>query len=389
MAAGAALAPGASAGEVFGLIRGGLAETRADLGRLTGLSRTAVTLRVDQLIERGLVVETAAGGSTGGRPPSRLVFNADGGVVLAAALGASRSQLAVCDLSGRALATATVEWADDPAVVLAEVAAAFDRLLAGRGALRGIGVSVPGTVESGTSRSVSPSAWVDVDITAFFADRYAVPVRVDNDVNALALAEHRAHPEIDDLLVIKVSTGIGAGIISGGALRRGAMGAAGEIGHTKVAGGGGAVCRCGGVDCLEAVAGGWALVRELTTLGRDVGTALDVADLARADDPEALRLVRAAGRHLGGVVAAAVNLLNPAMIIVGGDLARAYEPLVAGMRELIYQSAAAAATRDLRIEPGTLTDGGTRTGCAVMVLDDVLSAASVNAAVAGRPVTVG
>jgi predicted NBD/HSP70 family sugar kinase len=380
---------GATAGEVLRLIRDGHADTRAELGRLTGLSRTAVTSRVDQLIDCGLVVEDATGGSTGGRPPGRLGFHAEGGTVLAAALGASRSQLAVCDLSGRALATAAVnvDFAEGPQVVLAAVVDRLERLLVESGkdsrGLRGIGVSVPSVVAIGTGRSSSPPAWADVAISAYFADRFAVPVRVDNDVNALALAEHRAHPEIDDLLVIKASTGIGAGIIAGGRLLRGALGGSGEIGHSKVAGGRGAMCRCGGVDCLEAVAGGWALVRAMNELGKPVSDTRDIVSLAHAGDPDALRLVRTAGRHLGEVIAGAINLLNPAMVVIGGDLAEAYEPLVAGVRELVYQSSTAMATRDLRIERGGV--GATRTGCAIMVLGDVLSPEAVNSALSRRP----
>ncbi|MGH3518996.1 MAG: ROK family transcriptional regulator [Haloechinothrix sp.] len=386
-------APGASAGDIFRLIRRGEAATRSDIGRLTGLSRTAVTLRVGQLLELGLVVERAEGGSTGGRPPVRLEFDAEGGVVLAAALGASRAQLAVCDLAGRVVAETgvSIDLTEGPDSVLTSAVKHLDHLLAesGRGEseLRGIGVSVPGAVDVGTGRSVSPPVqpgWGDVAITEFFSRRFSVPIYADNDVNVLALAEHRMHPAVDDLLVIKASTGIGAGVIAGGRLQRGALGASGEIGHIKVAGGGGAVCRCGNVDCLEAVASGWALVRTLNQLGRPVTDALGIAELVHMGDPEALRLVRDAGRWIGEVVAGAVNLLNPALIVVGGDLAHAYDPLVAGMRELIYQRATAMATRNLGIEPAVRSDRAGVAACAVLVLDDVLAPRAVDAMVAGR-----
>ncbi len=385
--------PGVSVGEVFRLIRERRASTRSDVGRLTGLSRTAVTLRVGQLLEQGLVVERAEGGSTGGRPPVRLEFNATGGVVLAAALGASRAQVAVCDLAGRVVAESalSVDLDAGPETLLNSAVKHLDQLLSETGRsekdLRGIGVSVPGAVDVTTGRSVSPPVqpgWGDVVIPDFFAGRFPVPVVVDNDVNVLALAEHRMHADADDILVIKASTGIGAGIISGGRLQRGALGASGEIGHIKVADGGGIVCRCGNVDCLEALASGWALVRRLNELGRPVADALGVAELVRAGDPDALRLVRDAGRRIGEVVAGAVNLLNPTLIIVGGDLAHAYDPLVAGMRELIYQRSTAMATRTLGIEPSVLNEQAGVAACAVMVLEDVLSPRAVDAMVGGR-----
>ncbi|QKW05045.1 ROK family transcriptional regulator [Streptomyces sp. NA04227] len=385
--------PGSSAGEVFRLIHQQQAATRTDIGRITGLSRTAVTLRVNQLLEQGLVAERAEGGSTGGRPPVRLEFRVDGGIVLAAALGASRAQLAVCDLAGRVLRESElpVDNSRGPEALLTSAVDSLQELLAATGhtghEIRGVGVSVPGMIDATTGRSVSPSlqpGWGDIPVAEFFTRRFAVPVRVDNDVNALALAEHRVHPEVDDLLVIKASTGIGAAIIAGGRLQRGALSAAGELGHIKVSDAGGAACRCGSSDCLEAVAGGWALVRELADAGRPVADALGVAELARDGDPEALRLIREAGRRIGEVTAGAVNLLNPALIVIGGDLAQAYEPLVAGIRELIYQRSTTAVTRSLRFESSSQHEHSGVAASAAMVLEEVLSARAVDATIGGR-----
>ena len=384
----------ASAGDLLRLIRQGAANTRSDLGRLTGLSRTAVTLRVGQLLDHGLVVERADGGSTGGRPPVRLAFHADGGAVLVAALGASRAQVAVCNLAGEVIAETglSVDLTPGPEKVLGSVARRMERLLAGSGRdagqLRGVGVSLPGAVDIATARSVSPAVlpgWGDVAIGEYFTARFPAPVHVENDVNVLALAEHRRHPEVADLLVIKASTGIGAAVISGGRLQRGALGAAGEIGHVKVTDGGGAVCRCGDVDCLEAVASGWALVRQLSAAGHTVTDARGLASLAQAGDQFAIQVVREAGRRLGEVLAAAVNLLNPALIVIGGDLAYAYDPLVAGAREEIYRRATAIGTRSLRIAPSLMEEQAGVLACAGMVLDRVLSPRSVDAALAAVP----
>lgn len=383
-----ASAAGASVGEVFRLIRQGKAATRSDIGRLTGLSRTAVTLRVTQLLDKGLVVERAEGVSTGGRPPVRLRFNADGGTVLAAALGASRAQLAVCDLAGTVLSETefAVDLADGPEVLFTTAVKYLDQLFAESGRPRdtlwGVGVSVPGAIDVATGTSLSPAVqpgWGDVAVADYFTTRFGVPTRVDNDVNVLALAEHRRHPDVDDLLVIKASTGIGAGLIAGGRLQRGALGAAGELGHTKVCGAEDVACSCGNTGCLEAVAGGRVIAADCAALGRPVADAFGVAALVRSGDPEALRLVRQAGRRIGEVIAGAVNLLNPGMIVVGGDLAHAYEPLVAGMREVIYQRATATATRTLRIEPSEMHAQAGIGACATLILDDVLSRRAVDA----------
>ena len=378
--------PGVSAGDVLGLIRDNDVVTRADIRRLTGLSRTAVTLRVEQLLERGLVVERADGGSTGGRPPTRLMFNPESGLVLAASTGASRAQVAVCDLAGRVLAES--EFAV-PATGVTEsllVSAAermdalIERIERPRRAVRGVGVSVPSAVDVATGHSVGTGpALGEVAVAEYFTARFGVPVRVDSDVNALALAEHARHPDVCDLLLLKASTGIGVGIIAGGRLLRGAWGGAGEIGHIKVAGAPDRPCRCGDMHCLETVAGGWALLEQLAGQGKTVPGLPELVELVRAGDPDALRVVREAGRRIGEVLAAAVNLLNPALIIVRGDLSHAYEPLAAGMRELIYQRSSALATRALRVEPGAPDAPTGVAACAAMILDQVLSPSAVNA----------
>ncbi len=384
----------ASAGEVFGLIRAGRAATRAEIGRDTGLSRTAVVLRVDQLLQRGLVVERADGPSTGGRPPARLRFNAAGGVVLVAALGYTHGQLAACDLAGRVLAETSLDLdiSEGPDAVLPGVVSGLDGLLGRAGYatsdVRGIGVSMPGTSDVETGHRISPPgmpAWERAAIPPYLTDHFAVPVHLDNDVNAMALGEHRAQQQepVDDLLFVKVSTGIGAAIVSGGQVLGGAAGAAGEIGHTPVCAGDGRTCRCGSTDCLETVAGGWALAAALRRAGRDAASVRDVTRLVLDGDPEALRLVRAAGRYLGEVLAGAVNLLNPGSIVLGGDLAEAYEPLAAGISEIVYQRAITRATRDLRISPSALHERSGIVGLAALVLDDVLSPQAVDAALAG------
>jgi predicted NBD/HSP70 family sugar kinase len=183
-------------------------------------------------------------------------------------------------------------------------------------------------------------------------------------------------------LHVKVSTGIGAGIIAGGALQRGAHGAAGEIGHNPVADGGGVVCRCGNLDCLEAVASGAALVTALRAEGRDVADVPGVVALVRAGDPEAVALVRHAGRRVGEVLAVAVNLLNPQVVVFGGDLAEAFEPLLAGVREQVYRRAIVPVTRDLSIEQSALGPEAGIVGCAAMALAEVLSPRAIDAALA-------
>ncbi|WP_189240558.1 ROK family transcriptional regulator [Planomonospora parontospora] len=377
----------ATSGEVLRLIRTGEAVTRADIGRVTGLSRPAVSLRVTELLDRRLIVEDNEGPSTGGRPPTRLAFNAAGGVVLVASLGASRAQIAVCDLAAGELARAdlAVDVEEGPDVVLPLVMRTWEELLGDRPAslIRAVGLGVPATVEFAARRTESArimANWTGVAIPPIIAERFPVPVFLDNDVNVIAIGEHRAvyAGQADDLLFIKVSTRIGSGVIAGGEILRGALGAAGEIGHIPVRDGGGVLCRCGNTDCLDSVASATAILRRLRSRGYEVKTLADVVALVRGGDAETMTVIRDAARMLGEVVASAVNILNPAVVVLGGDVAETFQPLVSGVREVVYRRSTALSTRNLRIERSRLGPGAGIVGCAHMVLDHILSPEAVD-----------
>jgi predicted NBD/HSP70 family sugar kinase len=386
--------PAATAGDVLALVRDGRAATRSEIGRLTGLSRTAVAARVATLIGAGLVVEAEEAPSSGGRPPMRLRFNDDAGVVLAAAIGRSRTQLAVCDLSGRDLVSVWVdqEIGSGPDELMPRLVARLGELLeeAGRSTeeVRAFGVSIPGAVDVETGRIVGSSpvmaGWDDVDLAPVLRELAEAPVYVENDANAMVLSERHAHlDEFNDLIMVKASTGLGAGIVTGGRLLRGALGAAGEIGHTKTPAAEGRTCRCGDTGCVEAVAGGWALVQELGSRGRQLEHVRALVGLALDGDAEARHLVRESGRRVGQVLAGAINLLNPEAVVIGGDMAGAYDVFVAGLRETVYAHATALATRELQILPSTHGDRAGVVGCAAMALEQVLSPGAVDRVVSG------
>ena len=383
----------ATAGEVFSLIRDGLVLTRSDVGRLTGLSRTAVAARLATLLDSGLVVEGVLDDREerpAGRPASHLRFNRDAGVVLAGAIGRSRTQLGVSDLDGSVLASADLDQAVGPAAgdLMPQVVVAFGALLHEVGRtpddVRAVGLSIPGTVDFVRGASLdSPimAGWDGVELAPFVRELTAAPVFVDNDANVMALSERRGHLERHrDLLFVKASTGVGVGIVSGGRVLRGAQGAAGEIGHTKVVSAEGLPCRCGDTGCVEAVAAGWALVQSAQERGLRVEHIRDLVRLAVAGDPDARHLVREAGRRIGEALASAVNLLNPEAVVVGGDLAEAYDTFVAGLRESVYSQASALATRSLAIVPVTHGELSGVVGCAAMAIREVLDSAAVDRA---------
>jgi predicted NBD/HSP70 family sugar kinase len=377
-----------SAGALLRLIREEVAVTRADLARATGLARSTVAQRVEALLGEGLVYEAGGSASTGGRPPTVLAFNRDAGVVLVADLGATHARAAVCDLAGTPLAerAADLSISLGPENALEWVSERFTELLAevGRspGNVRGIGVGVPGPVEFSSGRPVSPPimpGWDNFPIPDWFASRYTAPVLVDNDVNIMARGEHWMHwRETEHLLLIKVGTGIGCGIVADGHIHRGARGAAGDIGHIRATRKDDVVCRCGNIGCLEALAGGQALAQRLAESGEAASRSRDVVRLVHGGHAGAIRMVRDAGRTLGEVLAGTVNFFNPAVIVIGGDIAEAGEQLLAGVREGIFSRSLPLATRDLRIVPCRLGDRAGVIGAAIMVIEHVLAPDAVD-----------
>lgn len=377
---------GNTVGDVFTLIRDRRDLTRTELGHLTGLSRTAIASRVAALTALGLVTEREQAPSTGGRPPTLLSFDAGAGVVLSVAVGISRTRLAVCDLAGEVLSITDIdqEVALGPDDLMPDVVKRLDVMLQDHPdvPIYGVGLSLPGTVdrERGCSRD-SPilRGWDGVELRPYFDELprlSGVPVVLDNDSNAIAAVESHGY---DDVLVIKASSGLGAGIVAGGVLQRGAAQAAGEFGHNKVAAAHGLPCRCGDTGCVEAIAGGWAMVHALQQQGHAVRNLRDVVELAHGGDAEARRMIRDSGRYVGEVLASAVNLLNPAIVVIAGDMAGAYEIFVAGLRETLYGNATALATRTLEVVPAAHGSRSGAVGGAAMVLDEVLSARAVDA----------
>jgi predicted NBD/HSP70 family sugar kinase len=378
------------AGIMLELIRDGAAVTRAELVRRTGLSRSTIAHRLDVLIANQLVRESGASPSTGGRPPTTLAFNPGAGVVLVADLGATHARLALTDLAGDTWAEEerSLDIAEGPERVLQAVHERFGELLldAARGPadVRGIGIGVPGPVAHSTGQPVNPPlmpGWDGFSIPGWFARRYDAPVLVDNDVNVMAMGEQRTQwSECEHLLFVKVGTGIGCGITAERRIRRGALGAAGDIGHVRLSGHDDVVCRCGNTGCLEAVAGGRALAEKLALAGREAATSLDVVRLVRAGDTMAIRLVREAGRCLGEVLASCVNLFNPEAIVIGGALGQAHEPLLAGVREVTIRRSLPLATRHLRIVPSRLGARAGVVGAGMMVREHVLAPEAIERA---------
>ena len=381
---------------VLMLIRSGEANTRPELSRRSGLGRAAISQRISELIDSGLVREGELGPSTGGRPSREVHFRTDAGLLLAAQLGATSISVALADLNGQIVEhhEEPGDIAAGPESILGRVEELFDRFVTalpdGCAAIWGIGVGVPGPVEFATGRPVSPPimpGWDGYDIRGRLSARYHAPVWVDNEVNLMALGELRSGlgRTEQDLIYLKVGTGIGAGLVSGGRLHRGAQGCAGDVGHVAAAAGQEVVCRCGNTGCLEALAGGAALardaiaaaqaghspyLRDLLASGK-VLTARDVSEGAAHGDATSRDLLVRSGAVIGQTLAQLVNFFNPSLIVIGGGVAEAGDVFLAAIRESVYRRSLPLATRDLRITRSPLNHFAGLSGAAAVVTDEL------------------
>jgi glucokinase-like ROK family protein len=255
------------------------------------------------------------------------------------------------------------------------------------GRLHAIGIGVPGPVSFRDGFPVgSPTmpGWERYPLREVLSREHACPVLLDNDANIMAIGErHRgvAH-SVDNLLFVKLGTGIGCGIVVNGELYRGADGCAGDIGHIPVDPRG-LVCACGNVGCLEALFGGGALRRSGIAAARAgtspalaarlanarVVTARDVAEAMAGGDPFCTRLVRTGARRLGTVLAGLVNIVNPAMIVIGGGLAGLGHPLLTEIRSEVYRRSTSIAGGNLPIVRSELGSRAGVVGAAVLAGD--------------------
>jgi predicted NBD/HSP70 family sugar kinase len=364
--------------------------SRAEIARQTGLSRSTVSSLVADLQEEGLIVDrevpSESAVSKGGRPPTLIALGRRAGVALGIDFGKRHLTVVASDLSHEILAEARREMPDDYDARhgLDEAADLVDEVLDDAGLARddviGVGLGVPGPVHLPTgvvgSSSILPG-WVGARVAEEMTERLLLPVHVDNDANLGALAELHwgAGRGCSSLTYIKIATGIGAGLVLGRRLFRGAGGTAGEIGHTSIDETG-PICRCGSRGCLETFAGAPAVVELLKPSLGDETTVEAIVEQAADGHLGSKRAIGDAGRHVGSALANLCNLFNPELVVVGGTLAAAGDVLLEPMREAVQRRAIPSAAEDVQIVTGVLGERAEVLGAVALVLYEREGAAS-------------
>ncbi len=350
--------------------------SRADIARLTGLTRTSVGELVADLEADGLARDAGKAPSRGGKAPTLVELVEDSRQVVTLDLGERTFSAALVDLRGRIVRRATLDrrGADGPAA-LDLAYGLVDQILAGPHApVLGIGVGTPGIVaEDGTIRWAVDLAWRDLPLAAYLRDRYDMPAVVVNDSRAAALGTYlfSGDDRPENLIAIKVGRGIGAGLILRGELFGGDDDGAGEIGHIVIDPDG-ARCHCGRFGCLETVASATALLRGAEEAGVPATTIAELAAAAAGGDDVALGLIRASGRAIGTAIATIIGTLDVHAIVLHGSVTAAGDPWFSAVRDETTRRSLGPLVRDTRLVDGGTGEDLTLEGACALVLTSEL-----------------
>jgi predicted NBD/HSP70 family sugar kinase len=311
--------------------------SRAEISHETALQRSTVSLIVDELKTRGLIYEIE-GESTGGRPPTLLRLRAAGCMAIGIDVGTAQTTVAVADLVGRVIEREVFDTDPDAAAHFRLLASSVEKFIRNNDNIEGIGVSVPGLVdpETGAALFIPHFKWRNWSLASDLSEATGLPVTVDNDANAAALAElWLGRPEIRDVrdfILVLVHEGLGTGIIFDGQVYQGVAGAAGEFGHMTIGKGAPVVCAAGSEECWEAFASERAALaryKQRRTGAADAELSFGrLIDKAFAKDDAAREALVETARYLGLGISNLTKGLSPEAVIVAGDIARAW-PLIA------------------------------------------------------------
>ena len=355
--------------------------SRAEISHQTELQRSTVSLIVDELKDQGLI-EEIEGESTGGRPPTLLRLRAAGPIALGVDVGTKQTMLATCDLAGRLIERESFRTLPDADATVEKIIECAGRMITkGRG-VEAVGVSVPGLVEPerGNVIFIPHYRWRDWDVAKRLKQATGLPVRIDNDANAAALAElWFGRPEIRevrDFVMVLVEEGLGTGLVFDGQVYHGEAGAAGEFGHMTIGAGAPVACAAGNRECWEAFASERAAVARYAKLSRreDCVTFSRLVDAALGGEEAGRAALVETGRYLGVGISNIIKGLSPEAVIVGGEIARAWPLISEELVRAVEEYSLCRGMKSARIIPSTLGETPRLMGALSLVLSSKFAA---------------
>lgn len=357
--------------------------SRAEIARETELQRSTISAIVEDLTREGLVEEVGIGESTGGRRPTLLKLRAAGPIAVGVSLTPTCTTIAASDLAGRVIDQQ--EFLTEPDKTLQQVIDVVRELNARyQGSIEGVGVSLPGLVDPSTGMAlyIPYFPWRDLPVSQVISSAVGLPVVIDNDANAVALAElWFGRPEVNnarDFILVLVAEGVGTGIIFDGQVYRGQRGAAGEFGHMVIGAHAPVPCSCGSDDCWEAFSSERAAIaryRKLAQVGAQTRTSFrDVVEKALGGEENARVALVETARCLGIGISNLIIGFSPEAVVVGGEIARAWDLIKGALTEAIEHSVRRGLP-SAQILPSTLGDSPTLRGALSLVLASKFAAA--------------
>jgi predicted NBD/HSP70 family sugar kinase len=360
--------------------------SRAEIARESALQRSTVSAIIDDLQNEGLVEEIGEGESTGGRPPTMLRLRTAGAIAVGVAVTPSLTMIATSDLAGRVLDQKEFPTNPDPEQTFERVIDCVREFVGQSNvSIESIGVSLPGLVDPATGNVIYVPyfKWRDLPVARMISSATNLPVTIDNDANAVALAElWFGRPEVSDardFILVLVAEGVGTGIVFDGQIYRGERGAAGEFGHMIVGTHAPVPCSCGNRDCWEAFSSERAALaryRELSGLQDQAEvTFKDVVDRALSGESDANSALVDTALCLGIGISNLVVGFSPEAVVVGGEIARAWSLVEGALRQTIDHSVRRGLP-SARILPSTLGKNPTLMGALSLVLASKFAAAA-------------
>ena len=361
--------------------------SRASLVRTTGLSATTISSIVTKFLESGLFIEVGEGKSSGGRRPILLQLNPENKLSIGVDLGASHIESVLANLYGTVKRKKLIKFdvANNPQqainITIDQIAALIKEESLTTSDVLGIGIAVPAPLKGENKDLLSPlilPKWENVSILDEINRVFQFPNYIDNDANVGALAENwwGSGQGISNLVYIKLGTGVGSGLIIENEVYRGTGGTAGEIGHTTI-NVDGPQCRCGNNGCLESYVGTPAILDSVlakmhhypnSTLRRDKLSLQEITAAASMQDALALDVVTDAGKNLGIAIANLLNLANPELVVLGGDLVEAGLPFIESVRRAAFGRSISKAANEVTIVVSELKEDVIAIGAATLVI---------------------